>query len=95
MAAYVIAEVEVADAEAFERYRALVPGTIEQYGGRYLARGGTIMPLEGSWDPKRLVVLEFPSLDRAREWHDSEEYAEAKGIRQRSAKTRLIAVEGV
>ena len=85
---------EITDPEGFERYRALVPATIERYGGRYLARGGRIEPVEGDWTPKGIVILEFPSLERARDWHDSEEYAEARGIRQRAANTRLIIVEG-
>ena len=95
MAGYVIAELDVTDPEGFERYRTLVPATIERYGGRYLARGGSSEPVEGGWTPKRIVNLEFPSVERASDWLDSEDYAEARGIRQRSANTKSIIVEGV
>ncbi len=94
MPAYVLVEVEVLDAPAFERYREIAPPIIAAYGGRYLARGGRSETLEG--DPcHRMVVLEFPSLERAREWWASEEYAAARSIRSLSARVRMIAVEGV
>lgn len=94
MPAYVIVEVEVLDAAAFERYKALVPPTIEAFGGRYLARGGRTDTLEGDRPTQRLVVLEFPSLERARDWWASEEYAPAKSVRASAARVRMIAVEG-
>jgi uncharacterized protein (DUF1330 family) len=94
MPAYVVVEVEVIDAEAFERYKALVPPTIAAYGGRYLARGGRTDALEGDSPPRRLVILEFPSLERAREWWESEEYAPAKSARQAAARVRMTCVEG-
>jgi uncharacterized protein (DUF1330 family) len=93
--AYVIVEVEVLDAAAFERYKALVPPTIAAFGGRYLARGGRTETLEGDRPCQRLVVLEFPSLERAREWWASEEYAPAKSIRADAARVRMVAVEGL
>ncbi|MFL5441248.1 MAG: DUF1330 domain-containing protein, partial [Myxococcales bacterium] len=64
-------------------------------GGRYLARGGKTDVLEGSWQPKRFVILEFPSVEKAKAWWGSTEYAEAKSIRQKAAKTSLVVVEGV
>jgi uncharacterized protein (DUF1330 family) len=73
----------------------MVPATIAAYGGRYLARGGAITPLEGDWNPRRITVLEFPSPEQARAWWDSPEYAEAKALRQQTATTNLIVVEGV
>ncbi|HEY1252187.1 MAG TPA: DUF1330 domain-containing protein [Thermoanaerobaculia bacterium] len=96
MPAYVIVEVEVLDAAEFARYAELAPPTIAAYGGRYLARGGKSALLAGEPPPgKRVVVLEFPSLERAQQWETSPEYAPAKAIRQRAARVRMIAVEGV
>jgi uncharacterized protein (DUF1330 family) len=95
MAAYVIAEVEVTDPAAYEDYRKKVPATITQYGGRYLVRGGATETKEGSWAPARLVILEFPSMDQARRWYDSPEYAPALAIRKRASKSKLIFAEGL
>ena len=95
MAAYLIAEVEITDPDGYEEYRRLVPSSIAQYGGTYLVRGGKVDVLEGDWDPKRLVILEFESAERARAWWVSEEYRDAKQIRQRTATSRMIVVEGV
>ena len=95
MVAYVIAEVDVQDATLFEEYRKLVPATIAQYGGKYVVRGGTTETKEGGWTPKRFVVLEFPTLARAREWYHSAEYAPALAMRLKAAKSRVILVEGL
>jgi len=95
MAAYVIAEVEVTDPGAYDEYRKLVPATIEQYGGKYLARGGATETKEGGWAPARLVILEFPSMAQARRWYDSPEYTPARAIRQRASRTKLIFAEGL
>jgi uncharacterized protein (DUF1330 family) len=95
MAAYVIAEVDVQDAALFEDYRKLVPPTIAQYGGKFIARGGATETKEGGWAPKRIVLIEFPTINRAREWYHSAEYAPALAMRLKCAKTRLILVEGV
>ena len=95
MAGYVIAEVEVTDPQGFEEYRQLVPASIEKYGGRYVARGGQTETLEGQWQPKRLVILQFDSVERAKQWWASEEYREAKAVRQRTAISNLVIVEGV
>lgn len=94
MPAYVIVEVEVVDPAAFERYRQLVPPTIAAYGGRYLARGGRTVVLEGEGEPQRLVIIEFPSLERAQEWFASPEYAPARSVRKIAARVRMIGVEG-
>jgi uncharacterized protein (DUF1330 family) len=91
---YVIADVEVLDAAGFEDYRARVPATIAAYDGRYLVRGGATEVREGDWSPRRLIVLEFPSLARAREWLASPEYAPLIALRQRTANTRLVVAEG-
>ncbi len=95
MAAYIIVDLEVTDPAGYEEYRALVPATIEKYGGRYLVRGGRYETLEGDWSPQRVVVLEFDSPERAKEWYDSAEYREPKALRHRTAKAKMILVEGV
>ena len=95
MSAYIIAEVEVTNPDTFEEYRRLVPPTIEAFGGRYVARGGAIGGLEGDWQPKRIVIIEFDDVERARAWHGSDLYAPAKALREASGNTRMIVVEGV
>jgi uncharacterized protein (DUF1330 family) len=94
MAAYVIANVNVHDAASFEEYRRQVPATIAKHGGRYLVRGGRVEHIEGAWNPARLVVLEFPSMEQARRWYDSEDYRGPKALRMKSAMTDVIFVEG-
>jgi uncharacterized protein (DUF1330 family) len=95
MPAYVVVEVEVLDAERYEDYKRMVPPSLAAYGGRFLVRGARAETLEGDWAPKRVVILEFPSAELAKEWWGSSEYAEAKAIRQATARTRMIVVEGV
>jgi uncharacterized protein (DUF1330 family) len=95
MAAYVIVDIEVTDPARFAEYRQHVPTTLAPYGGRFLVRGGTHEVVEGSWRPRRLVVLEFPNLDAARRWYDSEEYREPKAIRVGASRANLVFVEGV
>jgi uncharacterized protein (DUF1330 family) len=95
MAAYVIADLTITDPQGFEEYRQMVPATIAKYGGKYVVRGGSMEALEGEWQPKRLVVIEFESVKRAKQWWACEEYREAKAIRQRTAHTNLLIVEGV
>lgn len=95
MAAYLIADVEVTDAAAFEEYIREVPATEARYGGRYLGRGGATRVLEGDWEPHRLVIIEFPDMHSLLEWYQSPEYQRLKAIRERCAKTRIMALEGV
>ena len=95
MAAYVIVQIAIRDAAEYERYKTLAAAAVAAHGGRYLARGGKTEPLEGSWQPSRLVVLEFPDANRAREWWASPEYSPAKSIRQACAGTEMLLVEGV
>lgn len=95
MTAYVIADTEIVDPMLGARYRDLAQKSIEQYGGRYIVRGGAVDPVEGGWQPKLFVVVEFPSMDRARQWYRSPEYAEALELRQTALQRRLIFVEGV
>ena len=95
MPAYVVLDIEVTDAEAFARYKELGPPAVAAFGGRYLARGGTVDTLEGSWHPSRLVILEFPTVDAGRAWWASAEYGPAKALRQACARTEMLLVEGV
>lgn len=95
MAGYVIAEVNVTDPAVFEQYRAQVASTIEKYGGKYLVRGGATEKVEGDWDPKRLVILEFDSMERAREWYYSQEYSGPMKLRHQSAQSNLLLAEGL
>jgi uncharacterized protein (DUF1330 family) len=95
MTAYVIADTEIVDPVAGARYRELAQRSIAQYGGRYIVRGGAVDAVEGGWHPKLFVVVEFPSMDRARQWYRSPEYAEALELRQTALRRRLIFVEGV
>jgi uncharacterized protein (DUF1330 family) len=95
MAAYVIADIDVQDPVRYADYRAMVPASIEAYGGRFLARGGKVESLEGPWQPKRTVILEFPSVERAKAWWDSEEYAPAKALRRSASQGSLILLEGL
>ena len=94
MPAYVVVQITIHDPVAYERYKELAPPSIGAYGGRYLVRGAHTTTLEGSWRPPRFVILEFPSADRARAWWSSPEYAPAKALRQASAHTEMLLVEG-
>jgi uncharacterized protein (DUF1330 family) len=95
MAAYVIVEIEVTDPTVYETYRQMAGATVQAHGGKYIVRGGRAETLEGDWQPKRIVVLEFESAERAREWWSCDEYREPKKLRQASAVTKMILIEGV
>jgi uncharacterized protein (DUF1330 family) len=95
MAAYVIVEVAIHDELAYEDYKKLTPAAVAAFDGRFVVRGGQAEVLEGEWQPQRIVVLEFPTVERAKEWWNSPQYAEAKLIRQRAATTRMIVLPGV
>jgi uncharacterized protein (DUF1330 family) len=94
MPAYVVVQITIHDPAAYERYKELAPPSIGAYGGRYLVRGGQTTPLEGSWQPGRFVILEFPSAERANAWWSSPEYAPAKALRQACADTEMLLVQG-
>lgn len=94
MPAYIIVDVQIEDHQAYELYKQLTPASVAAYDGKFIVRGGKTEILEGNWQPGRIVVVEFPTLERAKEWWASEEYAPAKAIRQASASTRMIVVEG-
>ena len=95
MAAYVFVEIDIYDQELYEEYKKMTPVTIEDFDGKFLVRGGQAEHLEGDWNPERIVVLEFPSVERAREWWESEAYTRARLVRQRAAETKMIILEGV
>jgi tRNA-Thr(GGU) m(6)t(6)A37 methyltransferase TsaA len=94
MAAYIIVQIDIHDPVAYERYRIMAAPTVTAYGGRYVVRGGASEMLEGSWQPRRLVILEFPEATVAREWWASPEYAPAKALRQQAAHTEMLLIEG-
>ena len=94
MTAYVLVEMTVTDAEAFEQYKVLAPLALEPHGGRYLARGGATELLEGDVPPSRVTLLEFPDADAARAWYDSPEYRTARAARAGAATARFVLVEG-
>ena len=96
MAAYVSVSVEVKDPEAYAAYSREVPGTLEPFGGRFVVRGGAFEALEGAWPSGRIVVIEFPDIERAKAWHASAAYQAVLPVRHTNARTDfLVVVEGV
>lgn len=95
MSAYVIVKVKVTDWDRYKEYMRLTPATVEKFGGKFVARGGQIVTLEGPEIKDRVVLIEFPSLERAKEWYHSREYSEAKKKREGAAAASFIAIEGV
>jgi len=95
MPAYVIADIDVQDAAKFEEYKKLSGPSGTPFGARYLVRGGKVEGLEGAWVPKRFVVIEFPSVEQAKAWWNSEAYGRARSIRQTCAKSNFVLVEGM
>jgi uncharacterized protein (DUF1330 family) len=94
MKAYIIVDVNITDPVRYEDYKKLTPGSLVPYEGRFIVRGGAAETLEGSWKPGRIVVLEFPTLAKAKAWWSSEGYAPAKTLRQSASISRMIVVEG-
>jgi len=95
MPAYIIVDVTIHNAENYEGYKKLTPASVAAYDGKFIVRGGKTETLEGNWQPGRFVVLQFPSVERAKEWWASEEYGPAKAIRQANAETKMILVEAL
>lgn len=95
MPAFVIVDIDVHDPVRYEEYKKLAAPTVTAYGGKYIVRGGTAETLEGDWLPKRLVVLEFPTVDQAKAWLNSSEYSPVRKIRHATATSRMVVVEGV
>lgn len=94
MPGYVMVQIEVTDPAKYEKYKELAPPSIRKYGGRYLVRGEPVETLEGTWSPKRFVILRFDSKEQAKAWWSSPEYREAKALRQACARTQMICVQG-
>jgi len=94
MPAYVIVDITVHDPVGYEEYKKLAPSAVALYGGKYIARGGAVETLEGNWSPKRLVILEFPTAERAKQWLNSDEYSAARKLRHQTSATQMIVVEG-
>jgi uncharacterized protein (DUF1330 family) len=95
MPAYVIANIEVIDPKGYDEYRSRTLGTVEKFGGRFIARGGATEVKEGGWQPKRLIMLQFADMDTARRWYDSSEYQSIIKYRSGSARTDLVLVDGL
>ena len=95
MTAYVVAQIEVTDPDAFAKYRERVPGTVSQYGGRYKARGGTMDVLEGDQPYSRLVIIEFDDVAAAKRWYESDDYAPLIALRQSASRGAVVVVDGV
>ena len=95
MSAYVIVEIDVVDPVGYEDYKKHASASVEKHGGKYIVRGGKTEVLEGDWQPKRIVVLQFDSMQRAKDWLHCEEYREPRKMRHRTARTNMILVEGV
>ncbi len=95
MRAYLIARVRVKDAPAYEEYKRLAAAAIAKFGGRYRARGGTAVTLEGDEETNRVVIVEFESLERAKEWYRSPDYQKAIAARAGCATGQFVVVEGI
>ena len=95
MSAYVIVEIDIVDPVGYEEYKKQAAATVHKYGGKYIVRGGETEVLEGDWKPKRIVILEFESMERAKEWLNCEEYRQPRKMRHRTARTNMIVIEGV
>jgi uncharacterized protein (DUF1330 family) len=94
MPAYVVVDIKVTDPQGYDEYRKLAPFAVATYGGKYLARGGQVQQLERDWVPGRLVILEFESVDRAKEWLSSPEYRPARELRHKTATTNMVVIPG-
>ncbi len=95
MAAYIIVDVKITDPQRYDDYKKLTPGSLVPFEGKFIVRGGPTETLEGDWNPGRIVVLEFPSAEKAKSWWSSNGYAPAKAIRQAASISRMILVEGI
>jgi uncharacterized protein (DUF1330 family) len=94
MAGYIVADIEITDPDEYQKYTRQTAATLERYGGKFLVRGGQPETVEGDWKARRIVIIEFPSVEQAKAWYDSPEYSAIKGIRQRSAISNILLVHG-
>ena len=95
MSTYLVLDITVHDPERYEVYKTMAAPTVPMFDGRYVVRGGKTKTMEGDWLPSRAVILEFPTTERAEAWWNSEEYREAKALRQSIATTQMVLMEGV
>lgn len=95
MRAYIIVDIRIHDHSRYEEYKLLTPASLKPFDGKFIVRGGKPETLEGDWQPERIVVLEFPSVEKAKAWWTSDSYAPAKAIRQAASITRMIVTEGI
>ena len=95
MTAYIVANVQITNPERYPEYRDRVAETVSRYGGKYLVRGGKVDVLEGEWEPQRLVIIEFESVERCYEWYNSLEYTPLNQLRHEVAETQLVIVAGL
>jgi uncharacterized protein (DUF1330 family) len=93
MPAFLIADIQVHDADSYARYRDANPAIVNKFGGRYIALGGEVKVLEGDWQPRRTVIIEFPDMSALNAFYESEEYGRLRPIRWESADSRLVAIE--
>jgi uncharacterized protein (DUF1330 family) len=94
MTAYLIVDITVTDPVRYEEYRRLAGASVAAHGGTFLVRGGALAKLEGAWQPQRMVVIEFPSVEQARSWYDSPQYRAAREARAGAALMHMILAEG-
>lgn len=95
MPVYMIVEIEVLDSGLYGEYVRKVPETVGKHGGEYLARGEGIKPLAGGWEPERIIVLRFPGWSELESWLGSPEYRRLAPLREKSTRSRAVALEGV
>jgi uncharacterized protein (DUF1330 family) len=94
MLGYVILELEIFDKNYLEKYKKLAPETIKNHDGKIIVRGGEQTVIEGNWNPERVVIIEFPSVKKAKEWYHSDAYQEASLFRHKASKTKILILEG-
>ncbi len=95
MAVYFLSDIKVTNPSLYDEYRKLVAPTLEQYGGKFLVRGGACESIEGAWKPERLVIVEFEDAAQFHRWYDSPEYTEARNIRFQASTADGILIQGV
>ena len=95
MSGYVIVEFKIYDKKELEKYKELAPATVKTFEGEFVVQEGKKIALEGDWNPERIVLVKFPTFERAKEWYDSEMYAKASVFRRKAAETRAVILEGL
>ena len=95
MAAYAIFDVDIRDMKKYQEFMAGVKPALEKAGAKYLARGGTHKVYEGNWSPRRIVLLEFPSVEAFEAFYNGDTYRSLKAIRDACSSARLVSVEGL